>query len=131
MTSELMIENLEHLGLIAVVIDELGLVELLDGLFPPHPQNQITTGQVVRAMILNCLGLLSASIYLFSEFFESKPLEHLLGDGIEASHLNDDRIGRVLDQLCVFRLNSLFVRLAMAAVAKFGVSVNQTHLDSS
>lgn len=131
MTPGLKIENLDHLGLIAGVIDELGLVELLDDLFPPHPQNQITIGQVVKAMILNCLGFLSAPLYLFSEFFDSKPVAHLLGDGIDASHLNDDRIGRALDQLWAFGLSSLFVRLAMAAVSKFGVSVEQTHLDSS
>lgn len=131
MTSELKVENLEHLGLIAGVIDELGLVELLDELFPPHPDNHITTGQVVKAMILNCLGFLSAPLYLFSQFFESKPVAHLLGEGVEAKHLNDDRIGRVLDQLWAFGLTSLFVRVAMAAVSKFEVSVSQTHLDSS
>ena len=131
MTSGLKVENLDHLGLIAGVIDELGLVELLDELFPPHRDNQITTGQVVKAMILNCLGFLSAPLYLFSQFFESKPVAHLLGEGIEASHLNDDRIARVLDQLWTFGLSSLFVRLAMTAVSKFDVNVSQTHLDSS
>ena len=131
MTSGLKVENLDHLGLIAGVIDELGLVELLDELFPPHRDNLITTGQVVKAMILNCLGFLSAPLYLFSQFFESKPVAHLLGEGIKASHLNDDRIARVLDQLWAFGLSSLFVRLAMAAVLKFDVNVSQTHLDSS
>ena len=131
MTSGLKVENLDHLGLIAGIIDELGLVELLDELFPPHRDNLITTGQVVKAMILNCLGFLSAPLYLFSQFFESKPVAHLLGEGINASHLNDDRIARVLDQLWAFGLSSLFVRLAMAAVLKFDVNVSQTHLDSS
>lgn len=131
MTSELKVENLDHLGLIAGVIDELELVEQLDELFPPHRDNQITTGQVVKAMILNCLGFLSAPLYLFSQFFESKPVAHLLGEGIEARHLNDDRIARVLDQLWAFGLSSLFVRLAMSAVSKFDVNVSQTHLDSS
>ena len=97
MTPGLRIEKLDHSGLIAGVIDELGLVELLDELFPPHPQNQITIGQVVKAMILNCLGFLSSPLYLFSEFFDSKPVAHLLGNGIEANHLNDDRIDRALD----------------------------------
>ena len=101
-------------------------VEILDELFVVHPQNHISTGKVVKAMVLNCLGFLSAPLYLFSEFFESKPVEHLLGEGIEAHHLNDDRIGRALDQLWEFGLSSLFVRLAMAAVSKFGISVEQT-----
>ena len=131
MTSGLKVENLDHLGLIAGVIDELELVKLLDELFPPHRDNLITTGQVVKAMILNCLGFLSAPLYLFGQFFESKPVAHLLGEGIEASHLNDDRLGRVLDQLWKFGLSSLFVRIAMAAVSKFNVGVSQVHLDSS
>jgi hypothetical protein len=36
---------------------------------------------VVKAMILNALGFLSAPLYLFSEFFESKAVSHLLGEG--------------------------------------------------
>lgn len=131
MPSRLQVENLDHLGLIAGVIDELGMVEMLDELFPPHRDNHITTGQVVKALILNCLGFLSAPLYLFSQFFESKPVAHLLGEGIEAKHLNDDRLARVLDQLWEFGLSSLFVRLAMAAVSKFDVNMRQTHLDSS
>jgi transposase len=131
MASELKIENLDHLGLIAGVIDELGLVELLDELFPQHPQNQISCGQVVKAMVLNCLGFLSAPLYLFSEFFESKAVSHLLGDGVECTHLNDDRIGRVLDQLWDFGLSSLFVRISVLAVSTFEVSLKQMHLDSS
>lgn len=117
--------------MIAGVIDELELVEQLDELFPPHRANQITPGQVVKAMILTCLGFLSAPLYLFSQFFESKPVAHLWGEGIEARHLTDDRIARVLAQLWAFGLSSLFVRLAMSAVSKFDVNVSQTHLDSS
>jgi hypothetical protein len=47
MISELKAENLGHLGSIFGIIDELGLVELLDELFPPHRDNQITTYPVV------------------------------------------------------------------------------------
>jgi len=38
--------------------------------------------------------------------------EHLLGEGIEAKHLNDDRLGRVLDQLWEAGLTALFVKVA-------------------
>jgi hypothetical protein len=34
---------------------------------------------------------------LFSEFFKGKALEHLLGEGIKAEDLNDDKLGRSLD----------------------------------
>lgn len=113
---ELQVETLDHLGLVAGVIDELGLVELTNELLPPHEQNCISSGQVLKAMLLNCFGFLSAPLYLFSHFFESKPVAHLLGPGIEASHLNDDRIGRLLDSLTQSGTTVFFLKAAMQGV---------------
>lgn len=125
------IENLDHLGLVAALVDEMGLVELTDELLSPHPLNHISPGQVLKAMILNGLGFVSAPLYLFSEFFEGKAVEHLLGAGITAAHLNDDRLGRVLDQLFEYGTTLFFLKVAMEAVRRFGVSVSQCHLDST
>lgn len=125
------IENLDHLGLVAALVDEIGLVELTDELLAPHPLNHISPGQVVKAMILNGLGFVSAPLYLFSEFFEGKPVEHLLGAGITAAHLNDDRLGRVLDQLFEYGTTLFFLKVAMQAARRFGVSIAQCHLDST
>jgi transposase len=127
----LKIENLDHLGLVAGIVDELGLVELTNRQLGEHKLEQVSAGQVVKALILNGLGFVSAPLYLFSEFFESKPVEHLLGQGVTASHLNDDRLGRVLDQLYEEGTSSFFLRAALQAVERFGVSVEQMHLDSS
>ena len=125
------IENLDHLGLVAGIIDELGLVELTDKLVEGKPHRHISTGQVVKAMILNCFGFISAPLYLFSEFFESKPIEHLLGEGVKASHLNDDRLGRALDELYAYGTSHFFLQVAIAAAAKFEVDISQGHLDST
>ena len=46
-------------------------------------------------------------------------------------HLNDDRLGRVLDQLYLAGLTRLFVSIALKAAAQFGVATNTLHLDSS
>ena len=131
MTADLEVETLDHLGLIAGVIDELGLVELTDSLLPEHTLSCVSSGQVVKAMILNCLGFVSAPLYLFSEFFASKPVSHLLGAGVLASHLNDDRLGRVLDGLYANGTTMFFLKAAMQAVSRFGVETDQLHLDSS
>ena len=62
-------------------------------------------------MILNGLGFVNAPLYLFSKFFEGKALEHLLGEGIKAKDLNDDKLGRILDKLgSDSMLVSLFIR---------------------
>ncbi|UWU47553.1 IS1634-like element ISAtsp2 family transposase [Limnospira platensis] len=125
------IKNLDHLGLVAGVIDELGLVELTDKRIEPHSLEHVSAGQVVKAMILNALGFLSAPLYLFSEFFESKAVSHLLGEGVEARHLNDDRLGRVLDELYAEGTTSFFLQVALQAVERFGIDIQQRHLDAT
>ncbi len=125
------IENLDHLGLIAAIIDELGLVELGDSELGTHSLQQVSPGQVLKAMILNGLGFVSAPLYLFSEFFQGQPVEHLLGPGIRAEHLNDDRLGRVLDGLFTYGTTLFFLKAAMLAVERFEVKTNQVHLDST
>lgn len=58
-------------------------------------------------------------------------MEHLLGEGITAGHLNDDRLGRLLDQLFEYGTTLFFLKAAMQAVRRFGVRVSQCHLDST
>lgn len=98
-SEELVIENLDHLGLVAGVVDEIGLVELIDDRLGTHEDEYVSAGRVLKAMILNGLGFVSAPLYLFSRFFCDKPTEYLLGEGVQPAHLNDDKLGRVLDGL--------------------------------
>ena len=44
---------------------------------------KITSGQVVKGMVLNGLGLVSYPLYLFSKFFEGKAIEHLIGKDVK------------------------------------------------
>ena len=112
------ISNLDLLGLVAGIIDQLGLVELIDNYLGTDPREAISAGIAVKAMILNGLGCVSAPLYLFSRFFEDKATEHLLGAGVRPDHLNDDRLGRVLDQLWLRGLETCFLKVALAAVMK-------------
>ncbi len=82
-------------------------------------------------MILNGLGFVSAPLYLFSRFFEGKPTEHLLGEGVEPEHLNDDKLARVLEKLFDAGLTSLFVEIALEAVNREGVQIDRLHLDAT
>ena len=129
--SGLRIENLDHLGIIAGVIDRIGVVERVNSRLGTSPDEIITSGQVLKAMIINGLGFVSAPLYLFSNFFQGKACEHLLGAGIKSEHLNDDKLGRVLDKLFEAGLTSLFVELSLAAAQREGVPVGRVHLDST
>ena len=128
---EIDVQDIDHLGLIAGIVDEIGIVEIINRLLGIHPLEEISAGHVVKALILNCLGFLTAPMYLFSQFFVGKATEHLIGPGVKPEYLNDSRIGRVLDQLYKKGLTSVFMELSLAAVKRFGVSIKQAHLDGS
>lgn len=91
----------------------------------------ITSGQIVKAIILNRLGFVSKPVYLFPHFFEDKATEHLLGKGVEAQHLNDDKIGRVMDKFYKKDLSAIFKKIALVIVEKYQILTKVSHLDSS
>jgi transposase len=84
------VQDVDHLGIVAGIIDEAGLVEEIDRRVGTHPQERVSCGRAVKAMILNGLGFLSAPLYLFEEFFSGKATEHLIGQGVKPEHLNDE-----------------------------------------
>jgi transposase len=129
--NEIQVQDVDHLGIVAGIVDEIGLVEQVDELLGRHSQEVVSLGQVLKAMILNGLGFLSAPLYLFSQFFEGKATEHLLGAGISAEHLNDDRLGRALDHFYDYGVTQLFTTLVLQAARKFEVETQQVHLDGS
>lgn len=47
----LMVENLDHLGIVAGLVDELGLVEYLNEKVEGDPRETLSIGVVVKAMI--------------------------------------------------------------------------------
>jgi transposase len=96
---EIEIKNVDHLGIVAGIIDEIGIVGKVNELIGTDSREKINCGEVVKAIILNGLGFVSQPLYLFSNFFQDKAVEHLLGKGVKAEDLNDDKIGRVMDKL--------------------------------
>ena len=97
--SQIKVQDIAHLGIVAGIIDEMSLVDLFNQLLGTHPQEIISAGQVVKATILNGLGFISAPLYFFEKFFSGIATEHLLAEGIQPEHLNDERLGRVLEDV--------------------------------
>ncbi|CDN16725.1 hypothetical protein RintRC_5133 [Richelia intracellularis] len=113
----------------AGIIDEMSLVDLFNQLLATHPQEIISAGQEVKAMILNGLGFICAPLYLFEKFFSGIATEHLLPEGIQPEHLNDECLGRVLDKLYDAGLTEIFIRVPLSAADRFGVKMDSFHLD--
>ena len=128
---EIDVKDIDHLGIMAGIMDEMDLVGLIDQLIVPHFLEKISVGIAIKAMVLNCMGFLTSPFYLFSQFFEGKAVEHLLGEGIEAKHLNESRLGRVLDEIFKYGISKLFVEIAIAAVKVFEVEITSGHVDTT
>ena len=124
--------NLDHLGLIAGMVDELGLESLTDTLIEQdHKQRHVSVGRCLKAMILNGLGFTNRTLYLMPHFFKDKPIERLLGEDIKAEHLNDDTLGRAMDSIHTYGTSNFYAQLAVQAVKRLGLSCEVGHLDSS
>ena len=50
------VERLDHHGLVASIVDELKLTEIIDQRVASDEQSVVTVGEAVKAMILNGLG---------------------------------------------------------------------------
>jgi len=125
------IKNIDHLGIVAGIIDSIGLVEIINESIGVNENEKVNAGQVVKAMILNGLGFVSKPLYMFPKYFESIPCEHLIGSGVKAEYLNDDKLGRVMDKLFIKGLDSIFLSITLNVVKKFQISLSTSHLDSS
>ena len=78
------VERLDHLGIIAGVIQDVGIIEMIDARIVPDDQEDITTGEAVAGMILNGLGFSDRPMSLTPQFFANKPVALLLRDGVSA-----------------------------------------------
>src|SRR5215469_16953194 len=113
------VERLDHLGIVAGVCEEIGLAAYLDAL-AGATGHQVSIGTATVAMILNGLGFSNRRLYLVSQFFATKPVEHLLGAGITAEMLHDDCLGRTLDWLYAHDPTALFASTTRQARRRFG-----------
>ena len=123
---------LDHLGLVAGMFDELGIADVIDKATQQNPEMRIVTaGHAVKAMVLNGLGFVNQQLYLVPHFFQNKPTSRLLAPAIQASHLNDDTLGRALDTLYDFGVTALYSLIAATAAQRLGLAPTFAHLDST
>ena len=130
MAFEVDVEHLNHLGIVAEVCREIVVAEWLDAQ-DPTSRLRVSVGTATVAMVLNGLGFSNRQLYLVSQFFADKPVEHLLGAGLRAADLNDDCLGRTLDWLYAHDVTALFAGVALRARRAFGGSLRRVHADTT
>jgi transposase len=124
-------KRLDHLGIVAGICHEIGLVETINELLPTRSERKVSCGTATLAMILNGLGFTGRALYLMPEYMENKPVKLLTGEDLEASDFNDDTLGRALDELQQTGVTELFAQIAQDAVVTYNLDVAFAHTDTS
>ena len=125
------VERLDHLGLIASVINDLGLVSLIDARLKPDDQEAITSGEAVTGMILNGLGFANRPLSLSPQFFANKPLDLLFRPDVTAERFNRFKLGRTLEEVNTYGSDLLLSELALVVCQPAAIDQRFNHLDTT
>ena len=125
------VDRLDHLGLIASVINDLGLVRRIDARLPPDAQEAITPGEAIKGMILNGLGFANRPLSLTPQFFDNKPLDLLFRPGVDAEMFHRFKLGRTLDEVNIYGCDLFFSEIALAVCQHEAIDHRFSHLDTT
>ena len=64
MTPRIQVKNLDHLGLVAGIVDEIGIEDLVNEALGIDKREKISGGKIVKAIILN--GFCCQNYYLIN-----------------------------------------------------------------
>jgi transposase len=129
--ASLRVERLDHLGVIAAVMKDVGLIDMINARLVPDEQEVITPGEAMAGMILNGLGFANRPLSLTPQFFANKPLDLLFREGMRAEMFNRFKLGRTLDEAYAYGCDLLFHELAVAVCAQEGIALRFNHLDTT
>jgi len=129
--ASLSVERLDHLGVVASVIKDLGISEMIDARLGCHEQEAISTGEAVAGMILNGLGFSNRPLTLTPQFFTNKPLDLLFRAGVRAEMFNRFKLGRTLEETYRYGCDLLLSELALSVCRQEGIDTRFNHLDTT
>src|SRR5262245_38405866 len=125
------VERLDHCGLIASVIKDVGLISRIDARLVPDKPDERTPGEAVAGMILKGLGCAHRPRSLTPPFCAHKPLDLRLRAGVDAERCNRVKRGRTLDEVHGYGGDLLFSARALAVCAQAGLEQRVPHLDTT
>lgn len=125
-------QSINHLGLVADMIDQIDLIRLVDERLPIKGHgSKVTMGERLAAMILNGLGFVDTRLYLFPQFLDKTPVSRLFGRKMEAEWFHDDSLGRCLDAIASYGTTKLFTELSFQIGHDQGLLGKSVHFDTT
>lgn len=125
------VERLDHHGVVASVINDLRIAEIIDERIQPDDQEEVSTGEAVKAMILNGLGFSNRPLMLTPQFYANLPMGLLFREGVTAEHFNRHKLGRALDTIFSYGGDVLFSEIALYGCQREGIEMRFNSLDTT
>jgi transposase len=128
---QIRVERLDHLGVMAAGIKDLGLMHMIDRPLVPDDPDVMTPGEAVAGMMLNGLGFAHRPFSWTPQFFANKPLALLFREGSEAEMFNRFKLGRTRAAVDAYGCDLLFAARARAICVHDGLDLRFNHLDTT
>ena len=119
-------KTIGSLALVYPYLRRLAVAETLDALTTSGKQRDVPTGQIIEVLIVNRLAQRPAPISQLGAWAQTQAIEAVYG--LPAGALNDDRIGRALDEVYP-HLTEAWAALVLKGVRTYGLRLDQLHSD--
>ena len=128
---ELHSQRLGALPIVDAFLARAGVERVLSGYLPPGDRRVVLSAAAAIGVLVRNLCVAREPLYGLADW-AAKFDPALLGLGAgEAALLNDDRVGRALDQLFDADRGSLLTELMLGVIGEFAVDCSQLHNDST
>jgi transposase len=119
-----------HLPLVLGVLRKLEVAALVDSLITPHPEQVVSAGRAMEALVLAILDGHHA-LYKVGRRLDERGMLPLLQPGLAPHSLHDTRLGQTLDALFAANLGEVFSAIALRALAIYQVQTPWIHQDTT
>ncbi len=114
--------------LVKNILSKLGFVSAIDAELTHQPEIEATYGHLAQAIVANRLTFQPAPLYALSEWAVAQGIDQVFE--LEASWLDDDRLGSMLEALAAHQV-SIWSTIVKNAVRRFHIDLAQLHSDTT
>jgi transposase len=119
-------KTIGSLALAYPYLRRLGVAETIDAVTTQGKERAVPTGRVIEILVLNRLAVRPTPISKVSQWAKTHAVEEVYG--IAADALNDDRIGRALDEIHPHLVDA-WTTIVLAGTQAYDVRLDQLHSD--
>lgn len=122
------------LPILSAICNKIGLQKNIDKKIESNNDEKrasfVTTGQAVKSLVMNII-VDRKPFYKIQEFYKSKDVEKLLGEGIKVGHLTDDLYARALDDIHEIGPKKILTETAISIINKYNIPIGAVHADTT